>query len=449
MYTPAFLTGSDGTTSLNKTRLPVIIWITGGGYTQLYNSNYNGTNVIQESGNDVVVTVFNYRVGAFGFLAGEQVATNGSLNAGLLDQRFFFDWVKQHIDKFGGDPEHVTLVGDSAGAGSILHHLTAYSGRNDDLFHAAIFDSLFVPFQPSCSFYQYQFDAFANGTGCATDPDPLSCLRAKDSTTLNTANIAYPYPGRTGGALFPYTPCVDGDFIADTTDKLLSAGKFIQVPLLLGNANDEGTIFAPNAASSTEVTDFFADNYPLLTADEVHSIVFQEYLYLEDTSTPMHAQYFALAATAYGESTFTCPSNNVASLYAAALPPTCDNAAPVWNYRYAVLSPANAAAGLGTIHTYQDPAFWGPGDPDYVNQTGYAEANAAVIPLVAGYWTSFAKTYDVNAQAAPGAPRWEAYGSDQKRLLFNNTGAYMENVPSDQDARCSFWLQTVATDLNQ
>lgn len=442
VFTPAFVAGPDGTLSLNKTKLPVFLWITGGGYTQLFNSNYNGTYLVQESGNDIVVVTFNYRVGPFGFLAGEQVAANGSLNNGLLDQRFFFQWVQQHIDKFGGDPSHVTLDGTSAGAGSVLHHLTAYSGRNDNLFQAGISDSLFVPFQPNCSFYQYQFDAFANATGCASDPDPLACLRAANSSTLQAANIGYPYPNHTTAAIFPYGPCVDGDLIADTTDNLLTAGKFIQVPLLLGNDQDEGSLFVPNSTQSSEINDFFANNYPLLTPDEIHDIIFQWYLYLEDTSTPMHGQFFALAQTAYGESTLICPSINLASTFANA-------SVLVWNYRYAVVSPANAAAGLGTPHTYQDAAYWGPGSPDFTNNAGYAEANAATIPLVSGYWTSFVKTYDVNAQSAPGSPAWTAYGSEQNRLLFNGSGAFMETVPADQNARCGFWLGTVAADLSQ
>ena len=88
VYTPTFAAASDGTLSLNKTKLPVYIWIAGGGYMQLYNSNYNGTEIIRKSHNGIVVVTFNYRVGALGFLAGQQVAQNGSLIAGLLDQRY-------------------------------------------------------------------------------------------------------------------------------------------------------------------------------------------------------------------------------------------------------------------------------------------------------------------------------------------------------------------------
>ena len=395
---------------------------------------------MQESGNDIIVVTFNYRVGAFGFLGGEEVKEGGALNAGILDQRLLLQWVQQHIDKFGGDPSHVTIDGASAGAGSVLHHLTAYGGRNDNLFQAGISDSLYTPFQPTCDYYQYQFDAIANALNCSSSTDRLACIRAVDSTALNAVNIAYPYPGSPGPPNFPYGPCIDGDLIQDTTLNLLSAGKFIKTPLLLGNANDEGSIFAPDASDPAPIIAWFRNNYPLLTTDEVNLIVNSTYAYLQGVPTAAHGNYFALSQTSYGESTFTCPSNNVASIYAAV--------APVWNYRYAVLSDSNAAAGLGTIHTYQVAAYWGPGDPMF-SEGDYVAANAVTIPLVAGYWTSFVKTYDVNAQAAPGALAWPMYGSGQNRVVFNNTGVYAEVVPEEQNARCAFWLRTVAGDLSQ
>ena len=422
-------------------------------YIQLYNSNYNGTYLVEYSGNDIIVVTFNYRVGAFGFLAGEEVASGGALNAGLLDQRFFFEWVKQNIEQFGGDPDHVVLDGTSAGAGSLLHHLTAYGGRNDNLFHAGISDSLYTPFQPECSYYQYQYDAITDATGCASSPDTLACLRSLDSTTFNNANVGYPYPNRpiasnntsaytASAGVFPYGPCIDGDLIPESTNSLLAEGKFLKLPLLLGNDNDEGTILVPDASTSDDVDAFFADNYPLLTLDEVQSISSSEYAYLAGVPTPLHGPYFSLLANAYDESTFTCPSNNLASIYA-------NGAVPVWNYRYAVLAPSNAAAGIGTPHTYQDIAYWGPGDADYTKFPTYDADNAAVLPLVRGYWTSFVKTYDPNAQAAPGAPTWGQYGSAQNRILFNNLGASMENVPADENARCAYWHDQLGPHLAQ
>lgn len=71
----------------------------------------------------------NYRLGAFGWLSGPTFQQDGAANAGLLDQRFALEWVQKHISKFGGDPTRVTLGGESAGGGSIMHQITAYGTR--------------------------------------------------------------------------------------------------------------------------------------------------------------------------------------------------------------------------------------------------------------------------------------------------------------------------------
>ena len=73
------------------------MFIQGGAYATNSNANYNGTEVVQESGNNIVFVNFNYRVGALGFLAGEEVRKHGDLNVGLLDQRKALQWVKKHI----------------------------------------------------------------------------------------------------------------------------------------------------------------------------------------------------------------------------------------------------------------------------------------------------------------------------------------------------------------
>jgi carboxylesterase type B len=73
------------------------VYIQGGGYAANSNSNYNGTDVIQNSGNGLVFVNFNYRVGLLGFLASEEVTQNGDLNAGLLDQRKVLEWVQKYI----------------------------------------------------------------------------------------------------------------------------------------------------------------------------------------------------------------------------------------------------------------------------------------------------------------------------------------------------------------
>jgi carboxylesterase type B len=121
----------------------VWLFIQGGGYADNANFNFNGSEVVKQSGYDTVFVNFNYRVGALGFLASEDIRKDGDLNAGLLDQRKVLAWVQQHIRQFGGDPNHVVIHGDSAGAGSVAHHLTAYDGRDMNLFVGAVAESTF------------------------------------------------------------------------------------------------------------------------------------------------------------------------------------------------------------------------------------------------------------------------------------------------------------------
>lgn len=113
-------------------KLPVMLWIFGGGFELGSTAMYDGSNVVARSvelGKPVVFAAVNYRVGGFGFLAGKEVLAEGSANLGLLDQRLGMQWVADNIAAFGGDPEKVTLWGESAGAISIFDQLIANNGE--------------------------------------------------------------------------------------------------------------------------------------------------------------------------------------------------------------------------------------------------------------------------------------------------------------------------------
>ena len=102
----------------------------------------------------------NYRLGAFGFLAGETITSDGVANAGLLDQRFALEWVQHNIHLFGGDPSRVTVMGESAGGGSIEHQITAYGGTQGAPFAQVILQSAAFQPQINLSALQQQYIDF-------------------------------------------------------------------------------------------------------------------------------------------------------------------------------------------------------------------------------------------------------------------------------------------------
>ena len=127
IYTPA----RGGSVGL----LPVMVWIHGGGYFLGSGSTYNGTRLARQGG--VVVVTINYRLGVFGFLSTEDSAMPG--NYGLLDQIEALKWVRDNIANFGGDPNSVTIFGESAGSSSVS--LLIISPLAKGLFHRAIMES--------------------------------------------------------------------------------------------------------------------------------------------------------------------------------------------------------------------------------------------------------------------------------------------------------------------
>jgi carboxylesterase type B len=98
--------------------------------------------VFQSNGNLIYVSI-QYRLGAYGFLGGAELTENGVANAGLLDQRAALGWVQRHISAFGGDPSKVTIIGGSAGGGSVMDQMILYGGVNNPPFRAVIAGLLF------------------------------------------------------------------------------------------------------------------------------------------------------------------------------------------------------------------------------------------------------------------------------------------------------------------
>ncbi|KAI9037468.1 alpha/beta-hydrolase [Aspergillus affinis] len=412
----------------NATNLPVWVYIEGGGYATNFDPNYNGTNVIRESGHNIIFVNFNYRVGALGFLASEEVRRDGDLNAGLLDQRKALRWVRQHIRKFGGNPDHVVIQGASAGGGSVAHHLTAYGGRDDGLFVGAVAESPFWPAQPTVAEAESQFDRFANETGCSDSPNILSCLRSLDISTLEQANVLHPLPGASDEPLplWYWLPVVDGDIIPDSLYNLFDGDKYLKVPLLVGSNTDDGSEFAYNASTPAEVSAFINSNYPRLSPDQLKAI---NEAYPREEPMPQHAAYFPSASAAYGDAAFTCPATFMADAMMR-------STGQVWEYLFNLHDPAMDAMGLGVRHMLETEAIFGVGYGG-VHYEAYTAENAAIVPVMMDYFISFVRALDPNVFRETGTPEWKEWGQGEQLVLQHETE--MGKVSRETRDRCGLW----------
>ncbi|KAJ5533708.1 secreted lipase [Penicillium frequentans] len=251
--------------------LPVLVWIFGGGFELGSTSMYDGASIVASSVTmdmPVIFVAMNYRVGGFGFMPGSEILKDGSANLGLLDQRLALEWIADNIEEFGGDPSKVTIWGESAGAISVFDQMALYDGNityNDSpLFRGAIMDSGSVVPADSVDGAKGQavYDAVVKEGGCSEAADTLECLRGLDYTTfLNAANSV---PGilSYNSIALSYLPRPDGTVLTDSPEVLVADGKYASVPFIIGDQEDEGTIFAlfqSSIITETEVVDYLQD----------------------------------------------------------------------------------------------------------------------------------------------------------------------------------------------
>ncbi|KAF2686757.1 lipase 3 precursor [Lentithecium fluviatile CBS 122367] len=251
-----------GTTSSSK--LPVLFWIFGGGFELGSTQMYDGTSLVAESvsqGKPIIFVAVNYRVGGFGFLPGKEILKDGSANLGLLDQRLGLKWVADNIAAFGGDPTKVTIWGESAGAISVLDQMVLYNGDNTyngkPLFRGAIMNSgSIVPAEPVDSAKgQAVYDEVVREAGCSSASDTLACLRGLDYTTFLNAANGVPGILSYSTVSLSYLPRPDGTALTASPDQLIVSGKYAKVPYIVGDQEDEGTLFGLFTANLTTTSD--------------------------------------------------------------------------------------------------------------------------------------------------------------------------------------------------
>jgi len=211
---------------------------------------------------------------------------------------------------------------------------------------------------------------------------------------------------------------------------------------LYGTDTDEGSVFAPDAASKADVAAFFRDNFPRLSPANASAVLAH---YPRLPRLPRHRAWFPSASSAYGEAVFTCPAVNMLTALAHNDASSAGaRASRRWGYRYDVYDAESEAAGMGVVHLFEAAAIFGPENIAYAPPS-YWTYNAPIVPLVMDYWISFVRALDPNVYRNPAAPEWESWdaggGPDSKRRLVFRTGNLtVEQTPPDQVERCEFWL---------
>ncbi|KAI0657904.1 carotenoid ester lipase precursor [Cubamyces menziesii] len=252
-------------------KLPVVAWIFGGAYQFGSNAAAPGAVIVNRSielGQPIIHVSMNYRCRyfpAFGFLGGREVQEAGIGNLGLQDQREALRWVQKYVAAFGGDPEKVTLWGESSGSQSVAYQMVANGGDSEGLFRAGWMDSGTVKSASSVTTLQPTFDSIASEVGCTPgSAGVLDCLRGVSTEALSAAMDKTPTIFTYGGLSLPWLPHVDGVFLRDDPTRLVREGQVADVPFVIGDCEDEGTMFSfasLNVTTDGELANYLRDHF--------------------------------------------------------------------------------------------------------------------------------------------------------------------------------------------
>ena len=377
--------------------LPVIVWIYGGGWVNggVSPAVYDGAPTARKG---TIFVSFNYRLGRFGFFAHPALTTanedDGLLgNYGYMDQLAALKWVQDNIGAFGGDPDKVTIMGESAGGGSVVNLLT--SGQADGLFQQAVamsaparMDARLKPLHsdgPDAEDDGIGFSEWAGVTGDGIDA--LASLRNLPAETVvaGTGMAARPVAPASG-------PMLDGTIIAGA-DKVLAEGRQIKVPTMAG-AVSEDLGFGP-PLSPAELFAQFPDPEAARRAYSEYDgddAILRQFMYA-DIFMQEPARFIIEAQASHGE--------------------------PAYYYRYGYVAETMRSEWTGTHHATDIPFFLNTVDARYGDAV--TPEDRAAANQINTYLVNFARTGDPNGD---GLPEWPAYTPDAPVMMnFTQGGA--------------------------
>ena len=362
----------------------------------------------------------------------------GLPNAGLHDQRAVLQWIQDHISLVGGDKSQVSAWGESAGAGSILHHLISYGGTQDPLFSKAILQSpAFAYSYDRKGLLEDTFQNFTALAGCAGQG--LACLRAASPETLDKANTALNKGGPPG--TFAVGPSADGSFSRQLPVLEFASGNFYKgiSSIIISHVSDEADLFVPASVLTDEMfTELL--NYqwpPYAQRGGVTRAIEARYPPVMAPGANYTTERARLKAY-IGESSFQCNARHISDAYKG----------KTYNMQYSVTPGLHATDLLPTFYN--------------LNLNLNALGMDVPIPLVPGfgglatayqsYLVSHARTANPNTYKKtiniPSAITWPkpGHGGDALSgvLDVNDLGFKLLTDEQTTEGRCGFWRDVAA-----
>ena len=370
-------------------KLPVMVWIYGGGFLSGSTSERRQDGAMLASKGVVVVTM-NYRMGIFGFMATKELAADSGHGSagdyGLLDQTAALRWVKENIEAFGGDPNNVTLFGESAGSFSVSAQMASPLAKG--LFQRAIGESggaLYGSGGPSFKPLDVVEERDASWAEQTLGVKTLAEMRAIPADKLLDAQMKKDDNGET----IRFGADVDGYFLPEPVASIYATGKQNDVPLLAGWNRDEGGLDPKMtvAVLAAETAKQFPDHAAVVTA-----------LYgATDDREAVRA-----AADLAGDRFIAY------STWKWIEAQTKTGKQPVYRYRFDVVVPAdpNHLGGVAAYHSGEIPYVFG--NLELLSSFGYGwrDEDRQASDIMQRYWLNFAKSGDPNGE---GLAKWPAY----------------------------------------
>jgi para-nitrobenzyl esterase len=376
--------------SVNK-KLPVMVWIYGGGFVtgSTSEARQDGSVLAAEG---IVVVSMNYRVGIFGFLVLPELAAESGRNAagnyGLLDQLAALHWVRANIAAFGGDPDNVTIFGESAGSFSVSALMA--SSEAHGLFQKAIGESGAAFFSSAIAFDSLPAREQRDATliRASLGEQTLAELRAMPAQKLLNAFF------KPGSALnFVFVPDIDGYFLRESLPAIFAAGQQNDVPLLAGWNHDEGSFTLAAAPKRTTVDSMKA------TAQKEFGAHAADFLRLYSADTDAEAErsledflgdrFIAWSAWRWMEAQASTGKQ------------------PIYRYRFDLAPPGDPnGPPLGAYHSSEIEYVFG--QLDSKAEVGWRPQDRKLSKQMREYWANFARSGDPNG---PDLPKWPVYSS--------------------------------------